>query len=75
MATDMDIDMDLDLGPIEDDAMFETPAVGSLYVWTVTAFHMLYHHNLANKCAAVANRYRAPTGGDDRRDVCSSIRP
>jgi len=27
MATDMDIDMDLDLGPIEDDAMFETPPV------------------------------------------------
>jgi hypothetical protein len=28
MATDMDIDMDLDLGPIEDDAMFENPLVG-----------------------------------------------
>jgi hypothetical protein len=27
MATEMDIDMDLDLGPIEDDAMFDDPAV------------------------------------------------
>jgi len=28
MANEMDIDMDLDLGPIEDEALFEIPAVG-----------------------------------------------
>jgi hypothetical protein len=56
MATDMDIDMDLDLGSIEDDAMFENPVVCLLpNVWTVTASHQLYHDILADKCAAAIN--------------------